>query len=386
MTTALPWNKPVRRVLMTTDAVGGVWTYALDLARGLAAEGVETHLAVLGPALRADQRIQASSPYLTLYELGGRLEWMDDPWMDVALAGEALLDLETELQPDIVHLNGYAHGALPFQAPTIVVGHSCVCSWWQAVKREDAPASWDSYRHNVRRGLQGATAVVAPSHAMARALLDHYGPLDGPVRVLPNGRTVERYAPGGKERFVLTAGRIWDEAKNIAALDAIATNLSAPVYVAGDEGVGEAATNDRLVEGAKRLGRLSEARLAEWLSRASIYAMPARYEPFGLSVLEAGLSECALVLGDIDSLRENWEGAALFVPPDKPEVLQEVLNGLLQSEKDRRSWGVLARERAQSLPCERRMASAYAELYQECRSLRTTETLGKETKKQLCVS
>ena len=41
---------PPTRLLMTADAVGGVWTYALDLAAGLAPFGVETTLAVLGPA------------------------------------------------------------------------------------------------------------------------------------------------------------------------------------------------------------------------------------------------------------------------------------------------------------------------------------------------
>ncbi|HEX8375447.1 MAG TPA: hypothetical protein VF606_09745, partial [Geminicoccaceae bacterium] len=39
-----------RHVLMTTDAVGGVWTYSLDLAAALATRGVRTTLAVLGPA------------------------------------------------------------------------------------------------------------------------------------------------------------------------------------------------------------------------------------------------------------------------------------------------------------------------------------------------
>ena len=37
------------RLFMTADAVGGVWTYALDLARGLQAHGIETRLAVNGP-------------------------------------------------------------------------------------------------------------------------------------------------------------------------------------------------------------------------------------------------------------------------------------------------------------------------------------------------
>ena len=64
-------------------------------------------------------------------------------------------------------------------------------------------------------------------------------------------------------------------------------------------------------------GRLTPPQMARVVSRApSIYALPARYEPFGLSVLEAALSGCALVLGDIPSLREIWDGAALFVDPD----------------------------------------------------------------------
>ena len=42
----------------------------------------------------------------------------------------------TSFKPDIVHLNNYVHAALPFRAPKLVVGHSCVLSWWRAVKRE----------------------------------------------------------------------------------------------------------------------------------------------------------------------------------------------------------------------------------------------------------
>ena len=34
--------------------------------------------------------------------------------------------LERRLRPDVVHLNGYTHGALPWRAPVLVVGHSCV--------------------------------------------------------------------------------------------------------------------------------------------------------------------------------------------------------------------------------------------------------------------
>jgi hypothetical protein len=40
---------------MTTDAVGGVWTYATGLARRLCMDGREVTLVTLGPAPRREQ-------------------------------------------------------------------------------------------------------------------------------------------------------------------------------------------------------------------------------------------------------------------------------------------------------------------------------------------
>jgi glycogen synthase len=41
-----------------------------------------------------------------------KLEWMDEPWDDLRRAADWLLSLEQRVQPDLVHLNGYVHGAL----------------------------------------------------------------------------------------------------------------------------------------------------------------------------------------------------------------------------------------------------------------------------------
>ena len=129
----------VSRLLMTADAVGGVWTYALDLARAMSSKGISIALATMGrPPDRAQRAAARRIPNLELFESTFKLEWMDDPWADVRLAGDWLLDLSTRVRPDIIHLNGYVHAALPWPAPTIVVGHSCVLSWWEAVKREPA--------------------------------------------------------------------------------------------------------------------------------------------------------------------------------------------------------------------------------------------------------
>src|SRR5262249_58528859 len=82
--------------------------------------------------------------------------------------------------------------------------------------------------------------------------------------------------------------------------------------------------------GVELLGVLSEAEMAPLYAGASIYAAPARYEPFGLTILEAALSGCALVLGDIPSLRELWEDAAVFVPRDDDAALETCLRDLIR--------------------------------------------------------
>ncbi len=77
-------------VLMTADTVGGVFSYAIELARALAARGVRTSLATLGGPLSAPQREAAGRvPGLAVFESSFRLEWMEDPWDDVARRGLA---------------------------------------------------------------------------------------------------------------------------------------------------------------------------------------------------------------------------------------------------------------------------------------------------------
>jgi glycogen(starch) synthase len=349
-----------RRVLMTADAVGGVWDYALQLAEGLGTCGVEVTLATMGPLPRDDQRAAAREvPGLRLVESDYRLEWAEQPWDDVARAGSWLLELEAQAQPDIVHLNGYAHGALAWNAPALVVAHSCVCSWWSAVRGAEAPEEWVAYRRAVREGLRAATAVVAPSAAMLHALSAHYGAVTGTV--VPNGRDAAQFHTGPKEPLVLSAGRLWDEAKNVAALASIAHGLAWPVALAGET---QNAPGEPVHDGpVEYLGRLSSADLRSWMARASIYAMPARYEPFGLSILEAGLSGCALVLGDIPSLREHWDGAAAFVAPDDREALRSAIEGLIDSPARRSELSRRARERGQEFTVGR-MADAYRRLYE----------------------
>jgi glycosyltransferase involved in cell wall biosynthesis len=348
---------------MTADAVGGVWQYSLNLARALHERGVEATLAVMGPAPGPPQLAHAADAGIAVVHGDYRLEWMSDAWADVVRAGQWLLDLHRSIAPDVVHLNGYAHATLPWQSPALVVAHSCVRTWWKAVRGEKAPATVQQYTQEVTAGLAAARLVVAPTRAMLNALRREYGvPSCG--WVIPNGTPlasrIDERLHARKEPLIFAAGRAWDDAKNLEALCAVAEWLHWPVYVAGSNASPDGGHRD--LPFIRHLGSIASSEMLDWYRRASIYVLPARYEPFGLSVLEAACAGCALVLGDIPSLRENWDGAAVFVRPDDREALASALQALIVDAVDREALGREAQRRAAAFTMDR-MADGYMRAY-----------------------
>lgn len=349
------------RILMTTDTLGGVWTYALELARALEPFDVDIVLAALGRPLSDTQRGEACRlKHMQVHEGPFTLEWMRNPWRDVAAAGNWLSELAETYRPDLVHLNDYSHGNRDWGTPVLMVGHSCVCSWYEHVRGVHPGVDWDEYCRRVRSGLQAAHLVIAPTRAMLSQLQRHYGPLCS-TRVISNARGLPRLPSVKREAFVLAAGRVWDEGKNIALLASIAERVPWPIHVAGEqthpEGRGTATHN-----GLVCLGALPQQAMPELYARASLYALPARYEPFGFTPLEAALCGCPLVLGDIDTLREVWDDAAVFVDPTSRRAWKKTLKQLISDSSRRRDYASRARRRAGQY-CLREMGEAYFSSY-----------------------
>src|SRR6185369_13010706 len=98
------------------------------------------------------------------------------------------------------------------------------------------------------------------------------------------------------------------------------------------------------------------------LGRASLYVLPARYEPFGLSVLEAALSGCALVIGDIPSLREIWEDCAVYVNPEDDEMLAAEIRRLIGNPGELARYAALAQLRGSQFTVDR-FGRQYMEAY-----------------------
>ncbi|MBW8728834.1 MAG: glycosyltransferase family 4 protein [Inquilinus limosus] len=333
---------------MTADAVGGVWPYALDLAAALARRhDVETTLAVLGPLPDEDQRWSAGLvPGLRLVETALPLDWLAGRPEEVEAAGRRIAALAVETGAGIVQLNTPALAAgTAFPVPTVAVHHSCVATWWAGVRTGPLPDDFGWRAGLVRRGLHAADAVVAPSRAFARATRAVHRLPTLPAAVW-NGRAAppEPEADGEPAEFVFSAGRLWDEGKNVQALDNATARLGVRLLLAGPlTGPNGARVAPRH---ALCLGTLSGDAMRDCLVHRPVFASTALFEPFGLAVLEAAQAGCALVLSDIPTFRELWADAADFVPPRDEAAIAAALGRVLRDCGLRHHLGEAARRRA----------------------------------------
>ncbi|WP_375464094.1 glycosyltransferase family 4 protein [uncultured Methylobacterium sp.] len=330
---------------MTTDAVGGVWSYAVDLAEGLSREGVAVTLALLGPPASEAQGARAAAAGCRLLATGLPLDWLAETPGAVLAAGAALSGIARAVGADLVHIHSPAFAAAGgFTVPVVAVCHSCVATWWAALESGPLPADLAWRRDLAARGCARADALLSPSAAHAAATADAYG-LFRPPTVVHNGRRPAQLpAAAGAAPFAFTAGRLWDRAKNLAALDAAAALATVPVRAAG--GV-EGPNGERIAAPhLALLGRLDEAGIAAQLNERPVFVSLARYEPFGLAVLEAAQAGCALVLSDLPTFRELWQGAAVFVDPADAAAVARDLDALAADAGRRAILGEAARTRA----------------------------------------
>ncbi|MEA2833030.1 MAG: phosphatidyl-myo-inositol alpha-mannosyltransferase [Methylobacteriaceae bacterium] len=340
---------PDIRLLMTADAAGGIWTYALETAQALSARGISTTLAVLGDdpseaALREARSIAGVEIELT----GLPLDWTAASASEVTHAGEEIARLSRRTGAGLVQLNAPAFAAdASFAVPTIGALHSCVATWWEAVHGNvPLPPDLDWRAKLTCAGLNRVDFAIAPSQTLARQARRLYALPRAPM-VIHNGRSSSDSAPSPTRDIpVLTAGRLWDQGKNIAALDRAAEHVSFKVGAAGPlQGPNGAEARLNRVEW---LGVLAPAALRDAMSRSSIFVSAALYEPFGLAVLEAAQAGCALVLSDIPTFRELWQGAALLVPPSDARAIAGALNKITGDAALRGRLSDAARQRAAS--------------------------------------
>jgi len=171
---------------------------------------------------------------------------------------------------------------------------------------DDVPAAW---------GSNPADPVLPTARVLlAVCRLEPQKGLDSAVRALPDIRTHHPTA----ELVVLGEGPQRSE------LEQLATDLKVPVHL---------------------LGRVPD--VAAWLRRADVVVHPARWEGFGLALLEAMLASKPIVATNVSSIPEIVADGetGLLVPPDDAPALATAVTRLLD---DPGTYGEEGRRRAHS--------------------------------------
>ena len=279
--------------LMTADAVGGVWTYALDLARG-AARARASRSTLVVRARRRRRRSGARPqrvPGLTLIETDAPLDWTRGrrgrSW---PRAGASRWPRPRRAGADIVHLNSPRPGrlrdlrrarcsasAIPASRPG---GRRC---------KGGAPPATISVAHRgygarLRRLRCARRAERAPSPRRPpkpTGSRRRSSSTTGARRPMPARRGSPRAA---RARPPAGCGT---RARTSRTLDRAAARIDAPV-VARRAAAGPARRRRRASRGSRPSG--SARRRRAWppaMSARRVFASPPLYEPFGLAVLEA---------------------------------------------------------------------------------------------------
>jgi glycosyltransferase involved in cell wall biosynthesis len=172
---------------------------------------------------------------------------------------------------------------------------------------DDLPAPWGT---NEQDSVPPDTQVL-----LAISRLEPQKGLDVAVRALPRIRA----------RHPNAALVVLGEGPQRAELAALARELEVPVHL---------------------LGRVPD--VAAWLRRADLLVHPARWEGFGLALLEAMLASKPIVATNVSSIPEIVTDGetGLLVPPDDPAALAEAVNRVLDDPGDYGRGG-LARARVE---------------------------------------
>lgn len=194
------------------------------------------------------------------------------------------------------------------------------------------------YKTAQRMLLLGGTHVVTVSEFARRELSRNLGIPAARMDVIPEGGDhMDRVVADPSvlptlpfDRFVIAVGNLAAH-KNLRALGELAKRLHAAnvglVIVGGKKAkVLQQLDPSAMPNPAHFVGNITDGQLKALYQAAICLVVPSRYEGFGLPVVEAMASGCALVASDIPAFQETCRDAALFADPaDQGQIADQVM-------------------------------------------------------------
>jgi glycosyltransferase involved in cell wall biosynthesis len=242
-----------------------------------------------------------------------------------------------------------------------------------STKHNDDPFRAGPFRY-VERALARRTArIIAITHALARFQVEQVGLPAAQVEVIhygldePPGRwgTNPPDPVPADARVLLCVCRLEPQKGVDVAIRALAAVSKAHLVV-----LGEGPQRGELERLAHALdvpvylpGRVPD--VAAWLRRAAVLVHPARWEGFGLALLEAMLASLPIVATNVSSIPEIVVDGetGLLVPPEDPDALADAIKRMLD---DPSGYGERGVARARERFSVARMADRTLAIYETC--------------------
>ena len=352
--------------------------------------GSERHLLALLPALARlglepfflglDDPAAAPDPFYARLDAAGvpafRLAWPRD--VDPALARRVVRSV-SGLRPDLVHTH-LVHADVYAGAAAARLGLPLV-----STKHNDDRFRTGPFRFVERLLTRRARKVIAITHALARFQIEqvglprekltvvHYGLDELPE---PWGENPHVELPDGARVLLAVARLVQQKGIDVAlaALPGIRERHPDAVLVVLGEGplrgaLERQATALGVADAVFLPGRAGD--VAAWLQRAEVFVHPARWEGFGLVLLEAMLASLPVVATRVSAVPEivvDGETGLLVAPDDAPALAAAVTRVLDEPGQ----LGAAGRERARAAFSVTRMAERTVAVYDESPVARTT--------------
>jgi glycosyltransferase involved in cell wall biosynthesis len=225
-----------------------------------------------------------------------------------------------------------------------------------STKHNDDPFRAGAFRFVERALARRAARVIAITRSLARFQIERVGLPAAKVEVIHYGLDAVPHPWGtnpadpvpADARVLLAVCRLEPQKGVDVAIRALPEIPRSHLVVLGDGP--QRAELERLASElgvpAHLPGRVPD--VAAWLRRAEVLVHPARWEGFGLALLEAMLASLPVVATRVSSIPEIVADGetGLLVPPDDPSALAEVVNRVLADPVGYGERG-LARARAE---------------------------------------
>ncbi len=335
--------------------IGGSERHLLTLLPALAERGIDTTFVGLD-----DPAWDPADFYGALRVPAVRLPAPRD--LDPLLLAKLVRSLDADVvHTHLVHADVYGGIAATLRRTKLV-----------STKHNDDPFRAGPFRYAERALAHAADRVIAISDSLRRFTVERVGIPAAKVETIHYGLD-EPPAPWGENpadpirgdaRILLSVSRLTAQKGIDVAVRALAS-LPGDAYLVV---LGEGPERGAIEELARKLGVHDRVHLpgrvpdvAAWLRRASVYVHPARWEGFGLAVLEAMVCGVPVVATNVSSLPElvvDGKTGVLVSPDDAAALAAGVERALAEP-----GFGPAGRARARSEFSVARMADRTAALY-----------------------